>query len=89
MTFNVYVNRSETNRIAAGAAVVMLLPLGTPTVVRLAIAAASRLAFGWATTAVALGMCVGLETPISVGPRIPVPIYRRSGYCRRGDEGRT
>lgn len=80
-TSNIYFNKDETNRIAAGAGVIYLLPSGVPNVVVQAIRAVALGVGAWAGTAIALGMCVGIKTPITIGPRAPLPIYHRSGFC--------
>lgn len=80
-TSNIYFNKDETNRIAAGAAVVYMLPAGVPNVVVQAIRAAALGVGAWAGIAIASGMCVGIKTPITIGPRVPLPIYHRSGFC--------
>lgn len=80
-TSNIYFNRSETTRIAAGAGVIYLLPAGIPNVVVQAIRAVSGAVAAWAGIAIAANACVGIKTPITIGPRVPLPIYHRSGFC--------
>ena len=80
-TSNIYFNRDETNRIAAGAGVVYMLPAGVPNIVVQAIRAAAAGVVVWAGIAIASGSCVGIKTPITIGPRVPLPIYHRSGFC--------
>ncbi len=80
-TSNIYFNKDETNRIAAGAGVVYMLPAGVPNVVVQAIRAAAAGVVVWAGIAIATGSCVGIKTPITIGPRVPLPIYHRSGFC--------
>lgn len=80
-TSNIYFNRDETNRIAAGAGVVYMLPASVPNAVVQAIRVAAAGVVVWAGIAITTGSCVGIKTPITVGPRVPLPIYHRSGFC--------
>lgn len=86
-TWNVYFNKSETNRIAAagGAAVALGYVLSKiPSAPSAVVAAITQLGgsaiIAWAGIAVVADACVGLKTPL-IGIRVPLPIYHRSGFC--------
>jgi len=89
ITYNIYFNQKETAKIAAMGAVagamakVLTWVGGTSIPAAVAVAlltVTSATLILWAGTAVALGVCVGIKTPM-VGVRIPLPIYHHSGFC--------
>lgn len=87
VTYNIYFNKNETMRIAAGggaggaiAYILGKVPSAPTAVASLILGISSATVTAWALSARAANACVGIKLPL-VGLRVPLPIYHRSGFC--------